>query len=542
MIMQTSELAQQAFPVLTEEQIALLRPLGEVRRTRAGDVLFEVGDRDYPFVVVLSGKTEVVDRSEGVDRVLMTGGPGHFHGELGLLTGQTVFAAAVVREPGEVLLIPPDCVHEIINNNTALSDLFVTAFAHRRKILMRSASSTLILIGAEASHNVQRLEEFVHRNLIPHRWLAPDDETAVKLLERLGAQGHADVWVVVRGQKAMADPSNLYLAKALGLDLAVWQDAPADLVVVGTGPAGLAAAVFAASEGLSTIAVDDIAIGGQAGTSSRIENYLGFPTGIAGGDLAFRGEVQALKFGARITVPRRATALRRENGHFVVRLDDKSDLRGRSVVIATGARYRKLGLPRQELFEGSGIFYAATELESRLCRNGEVVVVGGGNSAGQAAMFLASSAKCVHLVYRGTDIGHSMSRYLVTRLEHAPNVRIHTMSEVCDIQGGTDLEMVTIEHGDAATEIIPCRGLFVMIGADPCTEWVQGTLDLDDQGFIVTGMATGDGATPISPFQTNLPGVFAAGDVRSGSVKRVASAVGEGSVVIASVHHYLGTD
>ena len=529
----------QAFPLLTEEQIALLRPFGEVRRTNIGDVLFEVGDRGYCLVVILSGQTAIIDRSEGSDRLITTGGPGQFHGELGLLTGQTVFTACVVQEPGEVLLIPPARVQEVIETFPVLSDLFVTAFSARRTILMRSAAATLTLIGRERSPNLLRLEEFVHRNRIPHRWLDPDDPLAVQLLQRLGATGHADVWVIVRGQKAMADPSNLYLAKALGLELAIYQEAPADLVVVGTGPAGLAAAVFAASEGLSTFAVDDIAIGGQAGTSSRIENYLGFPTGISGGELAFRGEVQALKFGARVTVPRRATALYREDDHYVVRLDDKSDLRGRSVVIATGARYRRLGLPGQETFEGTGIYYAATELEARLCRNSDVVVVGGGNSAGQAAMFLAGTARRVHLVYRGPDLGHSMSRYLITRLEFAPNVRIHTESEVRELHGSEQLEAVTIANSAGQSETIAIRGLFVMIGADPCTDWLRGTIDLDEQGFVVTGLALGNGKSATSIFETSLPGVFAVGDVRGGSVKRVASAVGEGSVVIASVHQFL---
>ena len=539
MSFRTTTLEQQAFPLLSDEQIALLRPFGEVRRTNAGDVLFEVGDRGYCLVIVLSGQTAVIDRSEGSDRLITTGLPGHFHGELGLLTGQTVFTACVVQEPGEVLLIPPARVQEVIETFPVLSDLFITSFSARRKILMRTAGSTLTLIGRERSPSVLRLEEFVHRNRIPHRWLDPDDPLAVQLLDRLGATGPANVWVIVRGQKAMADPSNLYLAKALGLELAIWQEAPADLVVVGTGPAGLAAAVFAASEGLSTIAVDDVAIGGQAGTSSRIENYLGFPTGISGGDLAFRGEVQALKFGARVTVPRQATALYREDDHYVVRLDDKSDLRGRSVVIATGARYRRLGLPGQETFEGAGIYYAATELEARLCRNSDVVVVGGGNSAGQAAMFLAGSARRVHLVYRGADLGHSMSRYLITRLEFAPNVRIHTLSEVRELHGGEQLEAVTIANGAGQSETIAIRGLFVMIGADPCTDWLRGTIDLDEQGFVVTGLALGDGKAASSIFETSMPGVFAVGDVRSGSVKRVASAVGEGSVVIASVHQFL---
>ena len=355
-------------------------------------------------------------------------------------------------------------------------------------------------------------------------------------------RGDGDVWVVVRGQKALRDPSILYLAKALGLDLAVYQEAPADLIVVGAGPAGLAAAVYGASEGLTTVAVDDLAIGGQAGTSSRIENYLGFPTGISGGDLAFRAEVQAVKFGARVTVPRQATALTREDGHYVVRLDDKTDLRGRSVVIATGARYRRLRLPNQERFDGAGVYYAATDLEARRCREAEVIVVGGGNSAGQAAMFLAETARCVHLVYRGPVLGRSMSHYLVSRLEHSPNVHIHTGSEVQILRGDEQLESVTIVNGRGQRETIAARAVFVMIGSDPCTDWLQGAIDLDERGFVATGLSTAErrpGAT--SPYETSLPGVFAVGDVRSGSIKRVASAVGEGSVVVQAVHQYLAT-
>src|SRR5215207_2311329 len=391
----------QAFPTLTEEQIALLHPLGEVQATKAGDVLYEVGDATYPLVVVLSGETAIIDRSDGSDQLITTTGPGGFNGELGLLTGQMVFAACVVREPGEVLLIPPPAVHEAIETIPVLSDVLITAFAWRRQLLMQAAAATLTLIGPDASPSILRLQEFVSRNRIPSRWFPPEDPVASALLERFNAQGDGDVWVVVRGQKALRDPSILYLAKALGLDLAINQEAPADLIVVGAGPAGLAAAVYGASEGLTTVAVDDLAIGGQAGTSSKIENYLGFPTGISGGDLAFRAEVQAIKFGARVTVPRRAVWLGREDGLFAVRLDDETTVRGRSVVLATGVRYRGLGIPEEETFTGNGIYYAATELEARRCREAEVVVVGGGNSAGQAAMFLAATARCVHLVYRG---------------------------------------------------------------------------------------------------------------------------------------------
>jgi len=535
------EMRRQAFPVLTSAQISLLKPFGEQRATRAGDIIFEAGHGRPSLVVVLAGRTEIIDRTDGTDQFITGAGPGEFNGELVLLTGQTAYATCIVREPGEVLVVPATAVREAIETIPALGDVLVTAFSARRMLLMNVAGASLTFIGPQTSANVLHLEEFVTRNRIPHRWLAPDDPVAVSLLERLEVRGDASVWAVVRGQKALADPTPLYLAKALGLELAVQQEKPADLIVVGVGPAGLSAAVYGASEGLSTIAVDDIAIGGQAGASSRIENYLGFPTGISGGDLAFRAEVQALKFGARITLPRRATGLRSEDGLFVVRLDDKTDLLGRSVIIATGARYRRLGLPNQDAFDGAGLFYAATELEARLCRDAEVVVVGGGNSAGQAAMFLANTAKCVHLVYRGPDLGGSMSHYLVSRLEHAPAVRIHTSSQVSALHGDERLRAVTIQCGTGEALTTTVGGLFVMIGADPCTDWLHGAVDLDERGFVVTGVVTeANGQTPIlSPFQTSLPGVFAVGDVRSGSVKRVASAVGEGSVVVQAVHRYL---
>lgn len=533
------QLEQHAFPTLDERQIELLRPFGQERRTAAGDVLFEVGDPSYHLVVVLAGRTRIVERSEAEDRIVRESGPGEFHGELGLLTGQTVFAACVVAAAGRVLLVPPPQLRAAIDTIPELSDLLVTAFTARRQALMRSASATMTIIGPGGDRDVQRLKEFTGRNRIPHGWLDPADPAAEALLTRLGAEPGPAVRVVIRGSLVLENPSNLALACALGLDLVVKQAAPADLLVVGAGPAGLAAAVYGASEGLSTVVVDDVAIGGQAGTSSRIENYLGFPTGISGGDLAFKAEVQALKFGARVTVPRRATALTVDDEGFGPRLDDRSTLRGRSVVVATGARYRRLGLPRQEAFEGAGIYYAATDLEARFCRDGEVVVVGGGNSAGQAALFLAGVANRVHLLYRGSDLGSSMSRYLVARLEHAPNVRLWTETEVAELRGDERLESLVVAGSAGGADTIGCRALFVMIGADPRTDWLRGSLDLDEKGFVLTGRAVGDGPSPLSPYETNLPGVFAVGDVRSGSVKRVASAVGEGSVVVQAVHGFL---
>jgi thioredoxin reductase (NADPH) len=528
-----------AFPVLTAAHIAALSPFGTEQATSAGDVLFDVGDTDYDMVVVLAGRTEIIDRTDGKDQVLKTSGPGEFHAELGLLTGQTVFVACVVREPGSVLLVPARAVREAIRRIPTLGDVLVPSFAARRQILMQSAAATLTFIGPEDTRTALGLREFADRNRIPHRWITPDDPAAQLLLA-----GHdsADVAVraVVHGRQVLNDPSYLELAQTLGLDLVVNQQTPADVVVVGAGPAGLAAAVYAASEGLETVAVDNVAIGGQAGTSSRIENYLGFPTGISGGKLAFRAEVQAIKFGARITVPRQATSLEREGDGYAVCLDDGTRLQGRSVIVATGARYRRLGLPGQDIFEGAGIYYAATDLEARRSAQETVVVVGGGNSAGQAAMFLAGSAHRVHLLYRGNDLGSSMSRYLITRLEHTPQIHIHTGAEVRELRGDGHLESILVESRSAPPEEIPTRALFVMIGADPCTDWIAGTLDLDSKGFVVTGDTREvDRQLPVSPYQASLPGVFAVGDVRSGSVKRVASAVGEGSVVVQAVHAYL---
>ncbi len=537
----TGYLTEIAFPTLTDEHIALLKPLGELRQTSVGDVLFTSGKRPVMMVIVLAGRTEVIESTDGEERVVTTTRPGQFVGELTLLTGQTPFATCIVREPGEVLLLPAETVQRVVATMPAISDIFVTAFAARRQLLLHIAGATLTLIGNPASPDVLHYEAFVHRNRLPHRWLAPDDPVAVALLDRLGAVGPARVWVVLRGQKALADPGLLYLAKALGLDLGFEQNGPCDLMVIGAGPAGLAAAVYGASEGLITVAIDDVAIGGQAGASSRIENYLGFPTGISGSDLAFRAEVQALKFGARIAYPRRATRLSREGDLFAVELDSKQTVRARSIVIANGARYRTLGVEEQERFEGAGIYYAATDLEARLCGDQDVVVVGGGNSAGQAAMFLSEQARCVHLVCRSSYLGRSMSQYLVSRLQESPRVKIYLNAYVTGLRGDERLQEITIVSQNSGVHEYPCCGVFVMIGADPHTEWLRGVLDLDERGFIITGNPPEPPAALLSPYQTSLPGVFAVGDVRSNSVKRVASAVGEGSVVVQAVHQYLAS-
>lgn len=533
-------LNRQAMAVLSDEQLELLRPFGEVRETQAGDRLFAVGDERYPLVVVLAGRTEIVLSDDGRESVIKSSRRGDFDGELGVLTGQTAFAASIVREPGEVLLVPAASLQRAIATVPVLGDVLVPSLAARRQRLMHLAAATLTLIGAQTSRGLERLQEFTSRNRIPYRTFDVADPTARAILERFDAPRQADVWVVVRGQTLLTDPSNLELARAIGLDLEVHEEIPADLVIVGAGPAGLSAAVYAASEGLRTIVIDDLGIGGQAGASSRIENFLGFPTGISGSDLAFRAEVQAVKFGARITVPRRAISISRDDGGFAIALDDGSHVHGRSVIIATGAHYRRLGLEEQDRFEGAGLHYAATEVEARVCRDREVVVVGGGNSAGQAAMFLSGSTRSVRLVCRGPSLAASMSSYLIDRLEYTPNVRIHTGCNVRALHGDERLEAVTLIDGDGNEEEVPACALFVMIGADPCTDWLRGTVELDEKGFVLTGAdLPHNGAPGSSPFATSAPGIFAVGDARSGSVKRVASAVGEGSVVVQAVHRYL---
>jgi thioredoxin reductase (NADPH) len=537
---------QQAFPVLDVPQIARLRAFGTVKDTHPGEVLFDVGECAYSLVVVLEGATDIVDRAN-TDHVLKTSGPGEFNGELGLLTGQSAFTACIISKPGKVLIVPHAGVHEIIATIPDLSNILVTAFAARRQILMLSAVASLTIIGREEDAEALRLLEFADRNRIPYRWLDPHNPSDTSAIATCGSPEGDMFRVVLDGRRTLERPSPLDLARAIGLDLFRQEGRPSDLIVVGAGPAGLSAAVYGASEGLSTLVVEDTAIGGQAGTSSRIENYVGFPAGISGEDLAFRAEVQAIKFGAHITVPRRATALERRDNTYAVRLDDGSVLLGRSIVIATGARYRRLSLRGQEAFEGAGIYYAATELEARRCRKREVVVVGGGNSSGQAAMFLSQYASCVHLLCRGSDLAQTMSQYLITRLESTRNVMIELRTEVTEVRGGETLDGVTIiNRSTDETRNLGVCGLFVMIGAEPCTGWLRRTVALDEKGFVRTGAAlktSGDksdiAGAALSPFRTNLPGVFAVGDVRSGSVKRVASAVGEGSVVVQAIHQHL---
>lgn len=539
-----------AFPALADDQIAFLMRYGEARKVEAGQVLFREGDRSYDFIVILEGEVEIVDKFEGEARTIAVHGARRFLGEMNMLTGQSVYLSAVMREGGEVLAIPPDKLKAIITDEPTLSDIILKAFLARRSVLMRVGTG-LRIVGSRWSKDALRLREFAVRNRLPHRWIElEEDAGAEALLGRFGVQPQETPVAIWLGEKVLKNPSNAELARTIGLDVDTSREQMYEIIVVGAGPAGLAAAVYGASEGLATLSLEAVALGGQAGTSSRIENYLGFPAGLSGAELASRALVQADKFGARTTVPQEAVGLRRENDHFRVILSEGGEVAGRSVIVATGARYRRLNIPRLERFEGVSVHYAATEAEAQMCRGNEVAVVGGGNSAGQAAAFLAERVAKVNLLIRGGDLGKSMSRYLIDRIERTANIELLVHSGVRELMGDGALEGVVVEDNRSGERrTLEARALFVFIGAEANTDWLKGTVALDERGFVPTGRALDRSALDSQtwsglsrePFmlESSQPGIFAVGDVRSGSVKRVASAVGEGSMAVRFVHQYL---
>lgn len=537
-----------AYPRLSDEQITALAAHGERRRTKRGEILFREGDRDYDFFVILEGLVAVVEESRPERRLIAVNGAGRFLGELSLLTGQAAFATAEVCEPGEVLRLPVERFRALVSKDPVLGDLILRVYFLRRSLLIGLGAGFRI-VGSCYSPDTRRLREFAARNRLPHTWIdLEEDDESERLLRELGVSP-AQTPVVIWHEHVLRNPSNAELARIVGLPVPSSVDAVWDLVIVGAGPAGLAAAVYGASEGLATLAVDAVATGGQAATSPLVENYLGFPSGISGAELAERATIQARKFGARISVPAQAMALEHREGHHLVRLDVGEAVCGRTVVIATGARYRKLDVSRLEDFEGESIHYAATVTEAQLCRGEPVAVVGGGNSAGQAAMFLATHAAHVTLVVREADLGVHMSRYLADEIQRTPGVDVVLHAEVRELIGGQSLEGLVVEDTRSGRRrSIEARALFVFIGADPYTRWLQEEVALDDGGYILTGSDVAPSA-PIAapdqmprqplPLETSRPGVFAAGDVRSGSIKRVSSAVGEGAMAVSLVHEYL---
>jgi len=536
-----------AFPELSEAQISAVAGRCERETTHAGDVLYREGDHPYDFIVILKGKVAVVEGYGSPDQqVVGVHGPRRFLGEISLLTGQAAFVTAVVVEAGEVLRIPVEELRELVTQDTALGDLVLRAYLLRRSILIE-AGVGLRIVGSCYSPDTRRLREFVARNRLPHRFIDLDqDAAAEELLRQLGIRPEETPVVVCRTDCVLRNPSSAELARVIGLPTPKSSEDVYDLLIVGAGPAGLAAAVYGASEGLHTIVLESTATGGQAGLSSRIENYLGFPAGLSGGELAERALLQAEKFGAGFAISAEAVALGREDGFRTVTLSDQSTMTARAVVIATGVRYRRLPVPDIDRFEGTSVHYAATLVEGHQCIGQPVVVVGGGNSAGQAAVFLSSRASVVHLVVRDSDLGANMSRYLVDRLQRLPGVEIHLDTEVRKLDGDRALRRVELENKRAGDRNwIDANALFVFIGAQPCTQWLSSEIAVDEHGFVLVGSdavawVQDDGAhrRPL-PSETTVAGVFAVGDVRAGSVKRVASAVGEGSMVVRVVHEYL---
>jgi thioredoxin reductase (NADPH) len=542
-----------AFPRLSDEQIAALSAVGERRRVKPGDVLYREGDGNCDFFVIVEGKVAVVERSSTGERVIGVHGPRRFLGELGLVTGQAVFVTAVVQEPGDVLAVRRDVLREIVTHDPGLGDLILRALIMRRSILIGLGVGFRI-VGSRYSPDTRRLRDFAIRSRLPHHWIDLEtDPGANDILRRLGIPPEECPVVLLGEGRVLRNPSNLELARALGLRPPNEPQIDCDLIVVGAGPAGLAAAMYGASEGMSTVVVEALATGGQAGTSSRIENYLGFPAGISGAELAERATIQATKFGTRIMVPGEAVGLEPLDGRFRVTLQDGESVLGRAVVIATGVRYRKLDVPGFAELEAASVHYAATQMEAQMCRGDPVVAVGGGNSAGQATLLLCRYVPRITLVVRERELGENMSRYLVDRIAQIPSIEVLPHTEVRELIGDRALEAVVVEDAETGEgRELEARALFVFIGADPNTQWLRGQIALDSGGYILTGRdaevacsrpATGNGASrSLQMLETSLKGVFVAGDVRSGSTQRVAAAVGDGAIAIREVHQFNGGD
>lgn len=539
--------ADEAFPNLDAADIALFAAAGTRRSMDAGEYLYREGDSAYDFYVVVSAEVEIVVRTDGGEQLIAQHGPGRFLGELNMLTGQRVFVSARVVKAGDVIAVPRAELRRVMTTNPRLGDLILAAFLARRARLLSGAASSIRVIGSRFSPEAMRLREFLSRSGIPHEFLDPERDAAVEAVLTARGLMPVDLPLVIVTGAVLRRPTPGSVADYLGVTVGNLPDRCFDLVVVGGGPAGLAASVYGASEGLQTLVVEMIAVGGQAGTSSRIENYLGFPLGISGSDLTQRADVQAQKFGASLVSPCTVASLRERAGYLVVTLTDGTEVAGRAVIAATGARYRRLDASRLDEFEGNGVYYAATETEARACGIAPVVVAGGGNSAGQAALFLAGGGCPVTIVIRGPDLAKSMSRYLIDRINANPRIHVRTNARIVALDGDQTLRSITIATPDETTTV-ESAGLFSFIGAEPSSEWLSGCAALDNRGFVLTDRSLRDedldgrwdalGRRPL-PLETSLPGLFAVGDVRSGSTKRVATAVGEGSAAVGSVHEWL---
>jgi thioredoxin reductase (NADPH) len=535
----------EAFPSLSDAQIQRLRRFSSERTLRDGETLWEAGDRNRPLYVILEGQVEI---RTGNDHVVTVHLPGAFTGDVDLLSGKAVVVSARALGATRLLELPGPRLRELVQTDPELSEIFLRAFIKRRVILVQQGGKNVTVIGSRHCARTHGIREFLNRNSMPYAYLDLDDDPSVQqTLEKLSV-GLAELPVVLcRGDVVLRQPTIEQVARCLGMD-EMRQTDLRDLVIIGAGPAGLSAAVYAASEGLDVLVVEARSPGGQAGSSSRIENYLGFPTGISGQKLANNAFIQAEKFGTEFAVAR--TAVRLDCGRpYSVDLGEGTVVRARSIVIASGVRYRKPDIANLSQFEGIGIYYGATPMEAALCKGEDVVVVGGGNSAGQAAVFLSEGCRRVTVMVRGPGLAHSMSRYLIRRLQDTSNITLQTGTRIVGLEGTVlRLERVRWRDGDGRETTSDIGHVFLMTGADPNTAWLQNCVVTDDKGYVRTGSDLGaaalaDAGWPLSRppglFETSRPGVFAIGDVRAGSVKRVAAAVGEGSVCIQLVHKSL---
>jgi thioredoxin reductase (NADPH) len=544
LIPESPEQTKAMFPKLDDGQIARLSSFGGQQDAQAHEVILEPGDLHHGIFVVLSGSIEVIRVSADGETVLHVLGRGEFTGDVNLLSGRGTLIRGRAVEASTLLEIDRANLRHIMQTDAALGEIFLNAFLLRRVYLISNSIGDAVLIGSNHSSDTLRLREFLARNGQPHTYLDIEVDPEVQtVLDQFGIP-LADIPVLIcRGAVALRNPTNSEAAACLGLNAGIDQGDVSDVVVVGAGPSGLAAAVYGAAEGLHILVLEKNAPGGQAGSSSRIENYLGFPMGISGQELSNRAFVQAEKFGAHIAIARSAKGLKTSHPPYTIELDDGGSVRGRTVIIAAGSRYRRLDLPNLAQFEGVGVYYGATHIEATVCGNDEVAVVGGGNSAGQAAVFLSGTVKHVYLVVRGPCLAKTMSRYLISRIEASPQITLMAWTRIEALEGDTHLKRVILHNTKTgAGETREIQHVFMMTGADPNTEWLRGSLALNAKGFIKTGAEVQDG-WPLrrAPYllETSLPGVFAVGDIRAESVKRVAAAVGEGSMVVQFVHKVL---
>jgi thioredoxin reductase (NADPH) len=540
----------QAFPVLTPAQISRIRPGSKVRAVTKGEILFEPGDSKVPFFVLLSGSMEIVQPGINGEAPVAKHGPGGFTGEMTMVSGRRSLVRGRVTGPGEFLELSGDGLRSLIGKDAELSEIFMRAFILRRLALINRGQGSVILMGSRHSANTLLLREFLTRNEHPYAYVDLDtDSTSQELLDRFDVRLDEIPVVICNNTGAvLRSPTIQKLADCLGLNSPVDESQLRDLIIVGAGPSGLAAAVYAASEGLDVLVIETATPGGQAGSSSKIENYLGFPTGLSGQELAARAIAQSEKFGAKMMVAHSVARLDCAKSPYKVVLDNGNRLAARAIVIATGAQYKKPHIGNLAQFEGRGVYYGATYMESQLCEQEDVIVVGGGNSAGQAAVFLSQTARKVHMLVRSGALSDTMSRYLIQRIEENPAIELHYKTEVVGLEGDTHLERVTWQDKTSGeVSVHDIRHVFIMAGASPRTEWLKGCVAMDEKGFILTGRdfenATGSPAWALAraPYmlETSLPSVFAVGDVRAGNVKRVASAVGEGAIAVHLVHRVL---